>query len=89
MLQPHGGGAGPPALPAFTPPARPQGTRGEAVDVKERGKGSWGGWGSKNWALLEKWSEISRGEREKTGGGHRDKLFSNTQVYELPAKLLP
>lgn len=48
------------------PPAQPQGTRGEAVDGKDRGKGSWGGWGSKNWALLEKWSEISRGEGEKT-----------------------
>lgn len=29
------------------------------------------------------------GEKRKTSGGHRDKLFSNTQVYKPPAKLLP
>lgn len=54
---------------------------------KNRGKGSWGGWGSKNQVPLEKHSETGRreGKNSRTGTNY----FLICQVYELPAKLLP
>lgn len=84
------GGVGPPALPVF--PSQP-GSRGrgaklwmEGERMEERDPEVAGGARTGHHQIS---GAKPAGEKRKTSGGHWDKLFSTTQVYELPAKLLP
>lgn len=75
-------GSNTPSSSCLPLPAWLLGTRGEAVDGggKDGEKGSWGGWGSKNWALPEKWSETSRGERENIRWAPGQTIFRYASV---------
>lgn len=47
---------------------------------KDRGKGSWGGWKSKNWAPPGKWSETGRGEGKNIRWAPGQTIFQYTSV---------
>lgn len=81
VLQPLGGG-GTPKSSCLPLPEQPWGMRGKAVDGggKDREKASWGGLGSRNWELLEKQSEIGRGEGKNIRSALGQAIFQYASV---------